>query len=75
MKLELSNNCCSIACIVRPYGLPGSSLVKNPPAMQKMEMWVLMPGVQEDPLEEGHGNAHSSILVLEIQRTEEPGRL
>ena len=45
--------------------------VKNLPAMQ--ETWVLEVG-QEDPLEKGMAT-HSSILVWEIPRTEEPGGL
>ena len=45
--------------------------VKNLPAMQ--ETWVLELG-QEDPLEKGMAT-HSSILVWEIPRTEEPGGL
>ena len=42
-----------------------AQMVKNPPAMQET------PG-QEDPLEKGMVT-HSSILVWEISRTEEPG--
>ena len=52
-------------------GFPGSSVIKNPPAMQ--EMWVPSLG-QEDPLEEGM-TTHSSILAWRIPRTEEPGGL
>ena len=36
-------------------------------------MWVQSPG-QEDPLEE-EMTTHSSVLVWEIPRTEEPGGL
>ena len=50
---------------------PGDSVVKNPPAMQ--EMWVWLLG-QEDPLEEEMAT-HSSILAWEIPRAEELGRL
>ena len=39
--------------------IPGSSVVKNPPA--KQEMWVWFLG-QEDPLEKVMA-AHSSILA------------
>ena len=52
-------------------GFPGDSVVKNPPAMQEMEVRYLG---QEDPLEEEMAT-HSSILALEIPWTEEPGRL
>ena len=52
-------------------GLPGSSVVKNLPAMQET-------GVQsfgwEDPLEEEEMATHSSILAWEILWIEEPGR-
>ena len=44
---------------------PGGSVVKNPPVVQ--ETW-------EDPLEKELA-IHSSILVLEIPWTEEPGGL
>ena len=50
---------------------PGSSAVKNPPAMQEMRVqslgWV-------DPLEEGMA-AHSSILAWRNPWIEEPGEL
>ena len=46
-------------------GVPGGSVIKNPPAMQKG--W-------EDPLEEGMAT-YSSILAWRIPRTEEPGGL
>ena len=49
----------------------GSSVVKNLPAMQEMQ--VLSLG-WEDPLEEDMAT-HSSILVWRILWTEEPGRL
>ena len=52
-------------------GFPGGSVVKNPPAMQKM--WVRSLG-QEDPLEKEMAS-HSSILAWEIPWTEEPGGL
>ena len=45
--------------------------VKNPPATR--ETWVQSLG-WEDPLEKELAT-HSSILVLEIPRTEEPGGL
>ena len=46
-------------------------MVKNLPAMQ--ERWV-QPLGWEDPLEKETGT-HSSVLVWEIPRAEEPGRL
>ena len=48
---------------------PGSSLVKNLPAKQEMQVWSLG---QEDPLEKEMAT-HSSILAWEIPWTEEPG--
>ena len=47
-------------------GFPGSSVVKNPPAMQ--ETWVQSLG-WEDPLEEGTAT-HSSVLAWRIPWTE-----
>ena len=55
-------------CIKR--GFPSGSVVKNPPAMQKLQAQSL----GEDPLEEGVAT-HSSILAWRIPWTEEPGRL
>ena len=52
-------------------GFPGSSMVKNLPAMQEIKVWSLD---SEDPLEKGQAT-RSSILVWEIPWTEEPGRL
>ena len=52
-------------------GLPGGSVVKNPPA--KQEMQVLSLG-QEDRLKEEMAT-HSSILAWEIPQTEETGGL
>ena len=50
------------------------SVVKNLPAMQKMqETWVQSLG-QEDPLEESMAT-HSSLLVWRIPRTEKPAGL
>ena len=49
-------------------------MVKNPPAMQKIqETWVWSMG-QEDSLEEGLAT-HSSILAWRIPWTEEPAGL
>jgi len=52
-------------------GFPGSSAVKNLPAME--EMWVQSLG-WEDPLEKEVAT-YFSILVWEIPWTEEPGKL
>ena len=46
-------------------------MMKNPPAMQEMQVRSLGG---EDPLEEGMAT-HSSILAWRIQGTEEPGGL
>ena len=55
-------------------GLPGGSVVKNPPAIQEMqETWVQSLD-QEDPLEE-EMETYSSILAWKILWTEEPGWL
>ena len=51
--------------------LPGSTVVKNPLAVQ--EMWVQSLG-WEDPLAKKMAT-HSSILAWEIPWTKEPGRL
>ena len=50
---------------------PGSSVVKNPPAIQETQVQSLS---QEDPLEKGMAT-HSSILAWRIPWTEELGRL
>ena len=50
-------------------GLPGGTVVKNLPEMQRM--WALCLG-QEDPLEKELAT-HSSILAWEILWTEIPG--
>ena len=55
-------------------GFPGGSVVKIPPALQKMhEMWVQSLG-GEDPLEEGMAT-HSGVLAWRIPWIEEPGKL
>ena len=57
-----------------PVGFPGSSTVKNPPAMPEMqETWVQSLG-RKDPLEEGMVT-HSSILARRIPWTEEAAGL
>ena len=50
-------------------GFPGSSVVKNLPAVQEMSVQSLG---QKDPLEKEMAS-HSSILASETPRTEEPG--
>ena len=57
--------------VTGPRGLPGGSVVNNPPAMQESRVLSL---VREDPLEKGMA-IHSSILAWRISRTEEPGWL
>ena len=53
-------------------GFPSGLEVKNPPAMQEMQ--VLRSLGQEDPLEKGMAT-HSSILAWRIPWSEEPGVL
>ena len=48
---------------------PGGSVVKNPPAMQEMQVQSLG---WEDPREKGMAT-HCSIHAWRIPRTEEPG--
>ena len=50
-------------------GIPGGSVVKNPPAVQQTKF---QPLVWEDPLEKEMAT-HSSILAWRIPWTEEPG--
>ena len=52
-------------------GIPGGSVVKNPPARQETRVQSLG---WEDPLEKEMA-IRSSILAWEILWTEEPGRL
>ena len=52
-------------------GFPGDSVVKNPPAMQEMQVWTLRG---EDPLEENMAT-YSSLLSWINPWTEEPGGL
>ena len=54
-----------------PPGFPGTSVVKNLPAMR--ETWVRFLG-WEDPLEKGKAT-HASVLTCRILWTEDPGRL
>ena len=53
------------------WGFPGSSIVKNLPAMSQMQVGSLG---QEDPLEKEMA-MHSNILAWEMPWTEEPGAL
>ena len=52
-------------------GSSAGSVVKNPPAMQEIQVQSVG---QEDPLEKEMAT-HSSILAWEIPWTEEPGGL
>ena len=52
-------------------GFPGGSVVKNPPAVQEMQVRSLD---REDRLQKNTAT-HSSILAWEIPGTEEPGGL
>ena len=49
-------------------------MVKNPPALYKLQETQVLSLGWEDPLEEGMAT-HSSILAWRISWTEEPGRL
>ena len=60
--------------MVRNKDFPGSSAVKNPPAMQELEELQVRSLGWEVPLEEGTAT-HCSILAWRIPRSEEPGRL
>ena len=57
--------------VLKTWGFPGGSEVKNPPA--KQETWVRSWG-WEEPLEKEIAT-HSSILAWEIPWREEPGGL
>jgi len=52
-------------------GFPGGSVVKNPPAMQEIQVQSLG---QKDSVEEGMAT-HFSIFAWRIPWTVEPGRL
>ena len=56
---------------ILPQGFPGSSVIKNPPAKQEMQVGFLG---WEDPLVKEMA-AHSSILAWRIPGTEESGGL
>ena len=53
---------------------PSGSVIKNPPAMQKMQETLVQSLGGEDPLEEEMAT-HSSILVWKFPWTEKPGWL
>jgi len=53
-------------------GFPSGSSVRNPPAIQEIQVRSLS---WEDPLEEGMATHSSIILAWRIPWTEEPGGL
>ena len=60
-----------IVALLTPQGLPGGSVVKNPPANARDI--GLIPGSGRSL--EKEMATHSSVLAWEIPRTEEPGGL
>ena len=58
----------------KTWGFPGSSAVKNPPAMQELQETRVQSLGREDPLEEGI-TTHSSTFAWKIPWTEEVGSL
>ena len=60
--------------VILHRGFPGSSVVKNPPAMQEPQETYAQSLSQEDHLEEERAT-HSSILAWRIPWREEPGGL
>ena len=52
-------------------GFPGSSVVKNPPAMRETQEMRVQSLSGEDPLEKERAT-HSDILAWRTPRTEEP---
>ena len=58
----------------RRMGLPGGSVLKNPPAVQDTKETQAQSLGREDPLEDGMVT-HSSVLAWRIPQTEEPGAL
>ena len=71
LKMLWSNRDGIFEVINLKQGFPGGSVVKNLPA--KQETWV-QSLAQQDLLEEEMAT-HSSILILEVPWTEEPGGL
>ena len=59
-----------IVALLTPQGLPGGSVVKNPPANERDIGSIPGSGSLEKEMA-----THSSILAWEIPRTEEPGGL
>ena len=57
--------------LMKRWGFPGGSVVKNPPAMQETQVQSLG---WKDPLEKGRAT-HSSILAWGIAWTEQPAGL
>ena len=55
-------------------GFPGSSTIKNLPAVQESQVIKVQSMSQEDPLEESMAT-HSSVLAWRIPGTGEPGGL
>ena len=63
-------------CYNHSQGLPGGSVIKNPPTDagdRRYKSHEFEPWVGKIPLEKEMA-AHSSVLAWEIPRTEEPGR-
>ena len=58
----------------RRMGLPGGSVLKNPPAVQDTKETEAQSLGREDLLEDGMAT-HSSVLAWRIPQTEEPGAL
>ena len=56
------------------HSFPSGSVVKNPPAMQELQVTLVRSLGQEDPLEEDMAT-HSSILAWRIPWTGEPSGL
>ena len=71
LEVVITIFCASVLFFFKWTGFSGGSLIKKPPAMQETQAQSLL---QEDPLEK-EMVTHSSILVWEIPRTEEPVRL
>ena len=65
---------CIYVCVCMCKGFPGSSVVKNLPAMQELQEMQVRSLGREDPLEEGVA-IHSSILAWRMPWMEQTGRL
>ena len=56
-------------------GFPGGSVIKNMPAVQKLqETWVRFLG-QKSPLDDEMATHYSILLAWRISCTEDPGKL